>query len=401
MKDEYQDDLKVSNEDKIDTHIHDDLTHDNYYLEQLNLSLAEQVNSVFSENNTIEKSEVVKKNKKDFNKRKIIYFIATIILVSFILVISPLGKKIVSNVLGDYLYGRGFEFVDTNRKLSDIQTNINVDGSSLIHEEKNDDDIINILLIGIEEFKNARNTDSMIIASINARNNTLKLISIMRDIYVDVPGNDNNKLNSVYSTGGINLLYETMESTFGLDIDGYMLVNFESFEKIVDILDGVEVTLTKGEAAYLNKHNYISNPKYRNVVVGTQRFNGNQALGYCRVRSVSTGTENNDFGRTQRQRAVLKSMVNTLKEKNLLDLTNTMNEIVSSVNIKTDITKSDFKKYLEIGLSLKFDDIDNLRIPTDGSYVDQKVLIGKRKQAVLILKDGLKTKEEIRKFIYE
>ena len=80
MKDEYQDDLKVSNEDKIDTHIHDDLTHDNYYLEQLNLSLAEQVNSVFSENNTIEKSEVVKKNKKDFNKRKIIYFIATIIL---------------------------------------------------------------------------------------------------------------------------------------------------------------------------------------------------------------------------------------------------------------------------------------------------------------------------------
>lgn len=78
-----------------------------------------------------------------------------------------------------------------------------------------------------------------------------------------------------------------------------------------------------------------------------------------------------------------------------------MNEIVSSVNIQTDITKSDFKKYLEIGLSLKFDDIVNLRIPTDGSYVDQKVLIGKRKQAVLILKDPLKTKEEIREFIYE
>lgn len=401
MKDEYQDDFKVDDEDKIKTHIHDDLTCDNYYLEQLHLSLAEQVNSVFSENNTINKSEVVKENKKGLKKRKIIYFIASIILVIAILVITPLGKKIVSNVLGDYIYSRGFEFVDTNSNLTDIQTNSNVDGSSLIHEEKVDNDIINILLIGIEEFNNAQNTDSMIIASINAKNNTLKFISIMRDIYVDIRGNDNNKLNSVYSMGGINLLYDTMKSTFGLDIDGYMLVNFESFEKIVDILDGVEVTLTKGEVAYLNKHNYISNPKFRNVVVGTQRLNGNQALGYCRVRSVSTGTENNDFGRTQRQRAVLKSMVNTLKAKNIFDLTNTMNEIVSSVNIKTDITKADFKKYFEIGLSLKFTDIDNLRIPTDGSYVDQNVLIGKRKQAVLILKDQLKTKEEIRAFIYE
>lgn len=401
MKDEYQDDFKGYNDEEQKTRIQDELINEEEYLDELHLSLAEQVNSVFSENEPINDSVVDNRNKKKSKKRKIIFALASIVLVCVILVITPLGKKIVSNVLGDYLYNQGFEFVDTTSTLSDIQANFNSDESILINKDKVDDHIINILLIGIEEFNSAKNTDSMIIASINTKNNTLKFLSIMRDIYVDIRGYDNNKLNAVYSKGGIELLYDTMETTFGLEIDGYMLVNFESFEKIVDILNGVEVTLTKGEAAYLNKHNYISNPAYRNVVVGTQKLNGNQALGYCRVRSVSTGTENNDFGRTQRQRAVLKSMVDTLKAKNLLDLTNTINEIVSNVNIKTDITKTDFKKYLEIGLGLKFNEIDNLRIPTDGSYVDQKVLIGKSKQAVLILKDQLKTKEEIREFIYE
>lgn len=394
MKDEYQEDFREYNDEDLESNTYKNLTNEEEeYLEEINLSLADQVNSVFNENETITY------NKQRIKKKKIIYVLASLVLVFAILIITPLGKKIVSNVLGNYLYDKGFEFIES--KENDIKTNVNVDDSNVIGDDKVDDHMINILLIGIEEIKNAQNTDAMIVASINPKNNTLKFISIMRDLYVDIHGYDKNKLNSAYAKGGISLLYDTMKSNFGLDVDGYMLVNFESFEKIVDILDGVEVTLTKKEAAYLNKHNYISNIGNRNVVEGTQILNGNQALGYCRVRKESTGTESNDFGRTQRQRAVLKSMVDTLKAKNIFDLTNTINEIVSNVNIKTDITKTEFKKYLEVGLGLKFSTIENLRIPTDGSYENKKVLIGKTKQAVLVLKDQYKTKEEIREFIYE
>ncbi|ABX42918.1 LCP family protein [Lachnoclostridium phytofermentans] len=254
-------------------------------------------------------------------------------------------------------------------------------------------------MIGLEEFDNAKNTDSMIVASINTKDNTLKLLSLMRDLYIDIKGYDKDRLNSVYARGGIPLLYDTIYTNFGVSLDGYLLVNFEAFEQIVDLLGGVNVTLTKNEAEYLNVHNYISNPVYRNVVEGEQLMNGNQVLGYCRTRKVSTGTESNDFGRTQRQRKVLQSIINKLKSKNMISLALKMDEILSAVHITTDITKSDFKEYLTIGMDLALDNIETLRVPLDGKYIDLKIPSGKKYKAVLGIKDLEETKEIIYSFL--
>jgi anionic cell wall polymer biosynthesis LytR-Cps2A-Psr (LCP) family protein len=129
-------------------------------------------------------------------------------------------------------------------------------------------------------------------------------------------------------------------------------------------------------------------------------MNGNQALGYCRVRKVSTGTENNDFGRTQRQRAVLNSIFDKLKSKNILQLGLFMNDVLTNVDIKTDITQSEFNKYLEEAASLKVKNLENKRIPSDGNYKSERVRIGKYNQDVLLPTDWDAMREEIRTYIY-
>ena len=93
------------------------------------------------------------------------------------------------------------------------------------------------------------------------KDKTLKLTSLLRDSYVEIPGYKANKLNSAYSKGGVDLLIETIEKNYKIHIDGYASVNFEAFEKLVDMLGGVTIELGKEEAAYLNKTNYISKKK--------------------------------------------------------------------------------------------------------------------------------------------
>jgi len=320
-------------------------------------------------------------------------------LIVSVLIFTPLGKVILSNFVGEYLYTK-FSYDGPGDNLGNYQG----DGEKEVinHQtdaKKKNKDIINILLIGLEEMNHARNTDTMIVASINTKDNTLKLLSIMRDLYIDIKGHDKDRLNSVYAKGGIQLLYDTIYSNFGISLDGYLLVNFEEFEQIVDLLGGVNVTLTKKEAEYLNVHNYISKPVNRNVVEGEQLMNGNQVLGYCRVRRVSTGTESNDFGRTQRQRKVLQSIINKLKSKNMISLALKLDEILSTVYITTDIVKSDFKEYLTIGMDLNLDNIETLRIPLDGNYRDLKVPSGKNYKSVLEIKDLEETKEIINSFL--
>lgn len=260
-------------------------------MEDINESLAKQVQALDKDN-----SDEKKQNRKKKLLKRLGIAGAVIALFIGVLIFTPLGKIILSNIVSEYLYDK-FIYESSENNLGNYKNEGEMQAlNNLTNDKKKDKDIINILLIGLEEFNNAANTDTMIVASINTKDNTLKLLSFMRDLYIDIEGYDKDRLNSAYSKGGIPLLYDTIYSNFGVSLDGYLLVNFEAFEQIVDILGGVNVTLTKAEAEYLNQHNYISNPEYRDVVEGEQLMVGNQVLGYCRIRKVSTGTESNDFG---------------------------------------------------------------------------------------------------------
>ncbi len=232
-------------------------------------------------------------------------------------------------------------------------------------------DVYNILLIGEENIGGGSSrgrSDLLMIATVNRKQKAVKLTSIMRDCLVAIPGHIDNRINVAYTIGGVSLLYETLHTNLGVEIDNYVLVNFDSFENIIDALGGVDVVLTSQEANYLNTTNYISKPEYRNVLAGNNHLNGNQALGYCRIRNVGTASgEYSDFGRTTRQRTVLNRIYSTLTGKNYFELLGLANKCLQYVT--TDLTAEDIEKYVgmlgETGLD---SGIQNYRIPVSGTF---------------------------------
>ncbi|TAH68025.1 MAG: hypothetical protein EWM47_08470 [Anaerolineaceae bacterium] len=237
---------------------------------------------------------------------------------------------------------------------------------------RREEGVYNILLLGEEAIDSGTargRTDLIIIATLNKNSKTIKLTSLMRDTLVQIPGYKENKLNSAYEKGDVRLLYETISLNFNIHLDGGVLVNFENFEKIIDYMGGLEITLTNSEAKYLRNTNYISNPNYRNVVQGTQLMNGNQVLGYSRIRKRAAITgANNDYGRTDRHRIILNAIFEKYKTKNEIELASVMFKMLPMV--KTDIDSKTFEKLLNTFIEMRTMEIDQLRIPADGTFTD-------------------------------
>lgn len=242
--------------------------------------------------------------------------------------------------------------------------------------------IYNFLLLGIEdvpEVEGQPKTDLIMLATVDTVNGTLHLTTILRDLLVQIPGYTDNTISSVYSEGGISVLYETMEKNLGIVPDGYLLVSYQGFRDMIDLLGGVTIELTSREANYLNKTNYISMPENRTVVAGENHMNGDQVLGYCRIRHVETkDMEYNDIGRTTRQRQVLYSVFEQLKAQSAADAYKILKSCLSYVT--TDITGDECSAYLEEFLNMPAVEFADHRIPMDDTYQTTVV----RKVSVLV-----------------
>ncbi len=232
--------------------------------------------------------------------------------------------------------------------------------------------VYNILLLGEEAIGSGSSrgrTDLIIIATMNTNTKELKLTSLMRDSLVRIPGYLDNKLNTAYEKGGLDLLYETISMNYDIRLDGCIMVNFDDFEKIIDRLGGIEITLTASEAKYLNNTNYISKPQYRNVYEGKQLMNGNQVLGYTRIRRRATiSGVNNDYGRTERHRIVLDAIFEKYKTKGKIELSSMMLSLLPMIT--TDINSENFELLLNSFIKMGTTKIDQLRLPADGTFTD-------------------------------
>lgn len=361
-------------------------------IEEVNANLAQQVLEQMGDTQPPEEKQPVKKKK--FPRWAKITTSIVGVLLCFVLVMfgTPWGrsrvKKFVIYVATEYAYSKMDYDNGSNVQVQDPTEDIDSDkqedsdslevmwgNSGYDGIGRHEDYVINILLLGEEAIGSGTSrgrTDLMMIASMDLNTKSLKLTSIMRDTLVQIPDYEgrsyqDNKLNVAYEIGGVQLLYETIAQNFDIALDGYALVGFENFEHIIDAIGGVEVTLSEKEARYLNSTNYISNPSYRNVVAGTQKLNGNQALGFCRVRHVPTVDDQHyDYGRTSRQRVVLNAIFDQCLDMSTTQLVLLMNQMLDYVT--TDITKEQFRNYLEIGLSLDITDIANCRIPAADAF---------------------------------
>ncbi len=320
------------------------------------------------------------------------------------------GMALVFGIIVWIFLGRINYEADADNQIKSELENSSSEGASILDADKVEDkeSIKNFLLVGVEnigygEESDQGNTDCMIVLSVNTDKGTVKMISFMRDIYATMPGvNKATKLNNVYNNGGGKLLTSTLEKTFGITIDGRAVVKFSDFEKIIDLLGGVTIELSSQEASYLNSTNYISNPSNRHLYAGKNHLNGNQALGYSRVRKVPTvsGKSNNE-GRNERQRKVLMAIYKKYKEKSMISLTKLVYDILPLI-YKTNIESSDAIDLVSAVKDMNISKIQSINVPKEGTYHSQHAVTGINPNLMndFIIIDDMKTnRDRIKKFM--
>ena len=235
-----------------------------------------------------------------------------------------------------------------------------------------------LLLIGIDARpgETTGRSDTMIIVTLDPDGNVIKLTSIMRDLYVEIPGRKNNRINATYVFGGPELLMETIELNFGVHIDHYIAVNFSMLGKLIDSIGGL--TLTVENEYYMRRINAVI--KQDNRVLGIDRndqlltepgehlMTGKQAQAYARYRY---GTADGDFGRTVRQREIITKIFEKLNQMTAIEL---MGLVVDNFdNVYTNLSVSDLASYAPVLISMKDAEIQEMRLPIDGGYQSKTI----------------------------
>lgn len=221
--------------------------------------------------------------------------------------------------------------------------------------------VVNVLLIGADSRKgtNTGNTDVMMLVSLNKKTKQIKLVSFMRDSYLYIEGKNNSycsKLNAAFSMGGPETLMNTIENNYKIEIDDFVMVNFESFKSIIEAMGGITVDVQKYEANYANNRYKLSMPYGDGVTL-----NGEEALAFCRIRGCDA---DGDVSRTRRQRQVINAMINRVTNASVSDLNSYLNALLPY--IYTGFTKSEI---LSLGMKAitngwAFYERSELQIPT-------------------------------------
>lgn len=222
--------------------------------------------------------------------------------------------------------------------------------------------VLNIMLIGEDTrgkkvLESGTRADSAIVASVNLDTKQIKLTSILRDAYAyweTTPGDESTghfgKINGAMSTygGDIHTYISAVENLYKIKIDNYVIVNFTSFEKIIDNLGGVELELTSAEINEINNHQ----KRYGGVYIdktfdgtkGTLKLSGKQALAYCRIRKIDS-----DNMRANRQKICLSKVFSDMKNASSVQLLKILNDMVPY--IRTDMPKNNIVSTAKYALS--------------------------------------------------
>lgn len=306
-------------------------------------------------------------------------------LIPVLMVCAVLLGHLTARVSYQYNYTLSLLDRESGIDLSDVW----VDEENLVSQKK----ITNILLVGAdkrESWKEAGRSDSVMILTIDQEHKQLKLTSLMRDLYIPIPGYGENRFNAAYSYGGISLLYQTIAQNFGIKVDGYAIVDFAAFKDVVNTIGGVEIELTDAEYKYLTKAYAKTKGTVKEVKPGLNNMNGEQALAYTRIRQDAKA----DFGRTQRQRMVLQSIFTKVKAMPIGELLNLAEEILPSIT--TDLSNAEITSYIMTVLTMGTTEFEQCRIPVDNSFTNQRI----NGMAVLV-PDMNRNIQELHEFIFE
>lgn len=282
------------------------------------------------------------------------------------------------------------ELVNALEQDMELDTENVIDPASLDLNPNLPDNVVNILLVGVdgrsEDIESgSKHGDVQIIVSINKDDGSIKMTSVLRDLYVNIPGYRNkNRINVAYSRGGGPLAMRTMNNLFELNIEYYVTINFYGLASIIDGLGGIDIELTKKEAnainAYIKKNlkkggydnqdkDYERQPLESKA--GVQHLDGIQAVMYARLRSVD-----NDFERSNRQRHLLELLLGKVLDggmsidklfgliESCLPYAETNITPMAMVELAMGVLSSDIMTRLQSGGTL----LEQQRIPLDETW---------------------------------
>ena len=260
------------------------------------------------------------------------------------------------------------------------------------------DGIRNILLLGVDSRsgKIEGRTDTMILLTVDIENKVIKLTSFLRDLYVEIPGYKNNRLNSAFVFGGFDLLAKTFEKNFGIKPDAYVAVNLAGLARIIDELGGVYVDVNASKIDRINAVIYWYNKQVLNLSNltngyltkgGYQKLNGKQAEAWARYRYSES-----DYQRSARQRQLISLIFDEIKKMSVKELATFA--VQNASYFQTNLSLTEIISLAPAVLAMHDADIQEFRIPIDNGSTSQKisgmnVLVPDRKKNANALKEFL------------
>ncbi|WP_338472104.1 LCP family protein [Niallia sp. XMNu-256] len=289
-----------------------------------------------------EKNQERKKLKRRRKKRRL----RKVVLLFFLLILLSFGYVFIQ-----YIQGIKNSMDDTN--INQIEYEFN--------GKKDRYGGTNVLLIGSDSRGEDRaRSDTIMVAQYHPEKHSYKLISIMRDTYVDIPNHGKNKINTAFAIGGPELLRKTIKENFDVDVQYYAIIDFEGFVHLIDeaFPDGVEIEVEKAMSKYIGV----------TLEPGLQRLDGEHLLGYVRFRHDAMG----DFNRVERQQKALKEVAAQFSSiQTLTKLPKLVGVVKPFVN--TNMNTSDIIYIGKDYLTKDNRNIETLRIPVDGEYEPQRI----------------------------
>lgn len=284
------------------------------------------------------------KLKKKHKKRKIIIIIFVAILLLIGWVYGSIIWKIHEAMVGVV------DPEDVDPKAKEV---------AISREKQKDDEVINVLLVGTDTRdpeSDMGRSDSMMLVSLNKNDKKATAASFMRDSLVDIDGYGKSRLGHTYAYGGVGLTINTINKTYGLDIQNYITINFENLVTVIDEIGGIDVPFSAEEAEYYQANGMP------NAVEGYNTLTGAQALAYSRNRTLDS-----DFGRTERQRNVMLGIYQKVREKK--DPATLLSLISFCVTqVKTNMEVNQIYDLATTVLEMGEIDMRQTSVPAEGTY---------------------------------
>lgn len=230
-------------------------------------------------------------------------------------------------------------------------------GDALIGKGK-----VNIIVMGVDKrADDVGRSDTLFVVTLDTETKAVSMLSVPRDTRVKIPGFGWDKINHAYAEGGHKLSMKAVENLLGIPIDYYVLIDLQSFVKVVDALGGVDINV--------EKRMYYEDPYDDNGLVidlqpGMQHMNGRTAIQYVRYRDGE-----GDIGRVARQQKFMKAL---LQEAASPSIITKIPEIITQISstVQTDMSASEMLNFAKVVNDASKQGLDTYMVPGKPAYID-------------------------------